>query len=159
LTRQTLARAVEIFDRLRVRVGAAAAMEQAVEYAQAKPGPARLQIARNADAGACPDVVVASVLDAVARAYGVSIWRLRRGRRPMARLRDEIVYVTRKVAGPAASYPVLGGLLKRDHSSLIVGERKFEARLAADELLAARVERLIGAARAEAASAEKAVAA
>jgi chromosomal replication initiation ATPase DnaA len=151
MTRATLLRCVEVFDRLRVRVGAAAAMEQAVEYAQAKPGPARLQITRNADAEACPDLVVASVLDAVARSYGVTLRQLRKpgkGQR-MTRLRDEIVHVTRTLT-PGASYPVLGLLLKRDHSVLVVGAQRFEARLAADELLAARVERLIGATRAEA---------
>jgi hypothetical protein len=157
MTRQALARAVEIFDSLRIRVGSAAAMEQAIEYVTAKPhGPERLGIIRDAEwSGSF--ATITRVLDAVAQAYGVTVKQLRRKGVRVSQIRDEVVYVTRQLS-PAASYPVLGRMLNRDHSSVLRGVRQFEARLAGDELLALRVGRLVESARAEVASVEMAVA-
>lgn len=94
-----------------------------------------------------------AIIEAVMRAHGVSLWSAQqKRRRPSAEVvaaRDEAIYVARSVA-PECSWGRLAKFFNRDHASLVTGARRFERLMAVDELLAARVERMIGSTRAEA---------
>ncbi len=144
MTPQLLARCVDIFDSTRRRYGSTAAMARVLSYAVA-PTKARRQIA--ADASAL-DPCAVKWIELTAERHGIFAVELTGERRRWKMsVRDEAVHVARAMTG--VSFPALARYFGRDHSSLVQGERRFEKRLAADDLLRARIERLIGDARAE----------
>jgi chromosomal replication initiation ATPase DnaA len=143
MNRATIARCVDLYDRLRTRVGSAAAMEQAIEYAvEASKRHAIAAFASGID----PQAV--ALIEGVAQAHGHTLGALKTGHRYtwVVPVRDEAVYVARAVTG--VSFPVLGRYFGKDSSSLVFGQRRFERRLAVDELLRLRVGRVVDAAKA-----------
>jgi len=117
---------------LAVRAGAspAQAMGRAIDSARAH----RPQL----DAyGGFPDWMLTVVRD-VAKRHGLkpSVIRGPRRDRYAVHARDEVVWILRQ---PEASYPLIGHLLNRDHSTIISAFRRFEARLEAEPELAARM--------------------
>ncbi len=55
-----------------------------------------------------------------------------------SRVRDEAIYLCRLV-DKNVSFPTLGVLFRRDHSSLVAGQRSLVRRMETDELLARRI--------------------
>jgi len=137
-------RCLAIFDTLRARVGSEQAMTKALEYAL--DATSRRAIA--AEAGDM-DPKALAMLEDVAQHHKIAASVLvAKGRRTsawVASVRQEAVYVARAVTG--VSYPALGKYLNLDHSTLIAGQRRFERRLETDDLLVARVGRVVEAAR------------
>jgi chromosomal replication initiation ATPase DnaA len=132
MTPEAIAELVDIYDRMRTRYGAAIAMEALVN---------RIKIGKRAilpDIGGLEPPVKALIV-AVAEAHGLTVELLRKHKQ-LSGVRDEAVYVVRRLF-PGVSYPMLGRYLGRDHSSLVDGNQRFERRLAADEVLRARVSR------------------
>lgn len=114
----------------------AEAMEEAVRSLRSQgnlPAPVSLGL---------PAFVV-SLIEAVASGHGITSARLRKSGRSLvvASIRAEAVYAARALG--RVSYPELGRYFGRHHTSLIHGQRKFEARLASDELLARRMADLV----------------
>lgn len=135
-------RCLAIFDALRTRVGSEQAMAKALEYAL--DTTSRRAIA--AEAGDM-DPKALALLEDVAQWHGHTLSELRADKPYtwVAAVRQEAVYVARAVTG--VSFPVLARYFGKDSSTLVCGQRRFERRLAADELLAARVGRVVEAAR------------
>jgi len=144
LTRETAARCVAIFDELRKRVGSVDAMREAFEYALAGK-----TVRRRVDASLRGDPALAALVEAVAERLGYSVGQLQLKRRRSIPIRDEVVYVARLASG-LASFPELAKVLRRDHSSLVLGQRRVEARLKTDELLRQRLGQVVAACRAPA---------
>lgn len=133
----------EIFDAMRVQYGRDIAIESlAGRLRRGLKGPVYLREF---------DPAAATLLEQVFASHGVTT-EMVRSHRMLADIRDEGVYLVRRLF-PRISFPMLARYLGRDHSSLIVGQQKFAARLAADHGLAARVARLVGDCRAEAVAA------
>ena len=142
MTRATAIRCVAIFDRLRPRVGPEAAMEQALEFATVADSRRRL-----ADAASNLDPAAAAVIYQAAQSHGKSVRDLR-GKWALP-VRDEAVYLVRALLG--VSYPALGRYFGRHHASLITGNERFERRLATNQILAARIAKVVGGEKREAA--------
>jgi chromosomal replication initiation ATPase DnaA len=94
-----------------------------------------------------------AIIESVMRHHGVSLWmacqKRRRAPDEVVAARDEAIYVARSVV-PECSWGRLAKFFNRDHASLVSGARRFERLMAVDELLRARVDRAVGASRAEA---------
>lgn len=135
-------RCLAIFDTLRTRVGSEQAMAKALEYAL--DATSRRAIA--AEAGDM-DPRALAMLEDVALHHGHTLSELRAGKPYtwVAAVRQEAIYVARAVTG--VSFPVLARYFGKDSSTLVCGQRRFERRLAADELLRTRVGRVVEAAR------------
>ena len=97
-----------------------------------------LRSSRKGDANGAGDEIVASV----AAHHGVPVKRLiahgRNNWDPVSKIRDEAAWLMRRAE---LSYPAIGLSLNRDHTSMIAAVRRFEKRLAQDELLRARMEK------------------
>lgn len=91
---------------------------------------------------------MAEVRDAVARACGLDPETLggRDQRRPVARARHLAMHLIRELC-PGASLPAIGFLLNRDHTTVLYGCRRAQARLGRDatyRALRARARRELG---------------
>ena len=97
-------------------------------------------------------VPIRAVIDRVLASHGTTVAALASkgpGSRVghwASRARDEAVFVARLLE-PGASYPALGRLFGRDHSSILVGQRAFAKRMKDNEVLALRMRRLVETAR------------
>lgn len=121
----------------------ASALREFVAAGHRVPTTAQLRRATSAYSGRLP-IELRAVVSSIFQSHGVSMDRALRSRTPaVVRARDEAVWVVRAMR-PEVSYPMLGAFLGRDHSSLLSGMRRFEKRMAADDLLRLRVERLAG---------------
>ncbi len=136
MTRATITVCLQIFDRLRLRVGAESAMEQAIEFATAARRD-RKAILRAAEI----DPIAVAIIDGVAKWHGLDVETLRSSIPRAIDVRNEAVYLARRRC--TVSRSVLARYLKVHPSTLLYGERKFAARLAADQLLAQRMARVL----------------
>jgi len=137
VTRETAARCVAIFDEMRKRVGAVDAMREAHAYALAGK-----TVRTRVDASLRGDPALAALVEAVAERLGYTVAQLRLTRRRSIPVRDEVVYVVRRISS-LASFPELGRLLTRNHSSLVDGQRRIEKRLETDEVLRQRLAQVL----------------
>lgn len=137
MTRETAIRCVAIFDELRKRYGAVEAMREAHAYALAGK-----TVRNRVDASLRGDPALAALVEAVAERLGYTVGQLRLTRLRAVPIRDEVVYVVRQ-ASALASFPELARVLGRDHSSLVVGQRRIEQRLKTDEVLRQRLAQVL----------------
>lgn len=141
MTRDMAAHCVAIFDNLRQRYGAVEAMREAQAYALAGK-----TVRKRVDASLRGDPALAALVEAVAERLGYTLGQLLLNRMRSVPVRDEVVYVVRQLSG-LASYPELGKVLGRDHSSLISGKDRLAARLKTDDVLRQRLANLVAACR------------
>ncbi len=121
----------------------AGALREFVAAGHRVPTTAQLRRSTVAYTGRLP-IELQAVVATVFKSHGIAMDRaLRSHTHSVARARDEAVWLVRRMR-PEVSYTMLGAFLGRDHSSLITGIRRFEARMAADDLLRLRVERVAG---------------
>ena len=86
------------------------------------------------------------VIEVIALENGVSLDTLRRDRhssRAIQRIRAEAIYIVRAVGNGSPSFPDLGLYFGRDHSSLVTADQRFRARMEAEDILRARVEKYL----------------
>lgn len=135
-------RAGEAFERARRRGRSEAeAMREALDVLGIKPPSLVGFVAPLSDAVQRVIVAVLATHRLTVEQAACSARGCRVGYR-IPRARDEAIWVARQV-DPDASYEALGQFFKRDHSTLVQQQKRFENRLAANEVLAARLRQLV----------------
>lgn len=76
----------------------------------------------------------------VALRHGLSLHALRVKSRENIPVTEEVAWSLRQLS-PPVSYPLIGAILGRDHSTIHTAVKRFEKRMATDEVLRARVGR------------------
>ncbi len=87
-----------------------------------------------------------AMLTSAAEAHGMTLGRLRAGGRLTGRFaaaRDEAIWVVLQTV-PEVPLAELARYFGRDHSTIISGQRVFEARMERDDVLRARMARIVG---------------
>lgn len=129
---------LERLERKREQANAEAEMRMARKESMARRVRDLLNMARR---GNPPEAI--ELAESIAASHGTTLKLLRLcdTRRHVSIVRNEIVW--RLHREPLfMSFPAIGMLLKRDHSSCVTAYWRFDARIASDELLAARLRKV-----------------